>query len=214
MRITYNARVTLTFTIACLLVRLADTLLGGTLIPAYFVLPGHGQFHFHYWLDDVRMISYVFGHLDWMHLAGNFYIILLIGPILEEKYGSGRLLFMMLLTTLITAFLHVFLFPEGLLGASGIVFMLILLTPFAGAKPGTIPLTFILIALLYLSQEFFNILKQDNISQFAHIAGGLLGSVFGFLSLRTRGTSAPRSGAKTAEDWLQELGDTKLENKN
>jgi membrane associated rhomboid family serine protease len=214
MRISYNAPVILTFTITCLLIRLADQLLGGSLIPAYFVLPGSGQFHFQNWLDDVRLVSYVFGHIDWLHLAGNFYIILLIGPILEEKYGSLRLLFMMLLTTLITAFLHIFLFSDGLLGASGIVFMLILLTPFARAKAGTIPLTFILIALLYLSQEFFNILKQDQISQFAHIAGGLLGSLFGFLSLRPKGaSSAPSAGAKTADDWLRELGDTTLESK-
>jgi len=214
MRITYNAPVILTFTIACLLIKLADTLMGGTLIPAFFVLPGNGQFHFYHWLDDVRMVSYVFGHMNWLHLVGNFYVILLIGPILEEKYGSMRLVMMMVLTTLITAFLHIFLFSEGLLGASGIVFMLILLTPFAGAKAGTIPLTFIMIALLYLSQEFFNILKQDNISQFAHIAGGLLGSVFGFLSLRSKAAPAVRtSGEKTTEDWLRELGDTSLESK-
>src|SRR5215467_2349900 len=100
MRITYNAPVILTFAILCLLIKLADNLLGGTLIPAFFVLPGNGQFHFHNWLDDIRMISYVFGHIDWLHLVGNFYIILLIGPILEEKYGSGRLAVMMLLTTL------------------------------------------------------------------------------------------------------------------
>ena len=216
MRITYNAPVILTFTITCLLIKLVDTLMGGTLIPAFFVLPGSGQFHFHNWLDDARMITYVFGHIDWLHLAGNFYVILLIGPILEEKYGSMRLLMMMILTTLITAFLHIFLFPEGLLGASGIVFMLILLTPFARAQAGTIPLTFIMIALLYLSQEFFNILKQDNISQFAHIAGGLLGSLFGFLTVRAKGTAAPAlqsSGVKSTDDWLRELGDSTLQSK-
>jgi rhomboid protease GluP len=215
MRITYNSPVILTFTIACLLVRVLDTLLGGVLIPAYFVLPGKGQFHFDYWLDYVRMFSYVFGHKDWLHLAGNFYIILLIGPILEEKYGAGRLLFMMALTTLITATLNIFLFPEGLLGASGIAFMLILLTPFAGAKAGTIPLTFILIAVLYLLQEFFNIIKQDNISQFAHIAGGLLGSIFGFLGARGTSTAkAVSGGAKSTDDWLRELGDPTLQSKS
>jgi rhomboid protease GluP len=207
MRITYNSPVILTFAILCLLVRIADTLLGGNLIPAFFVLPGKEQFHFNYWLDYLRCFTYVIGHKDWLHLAGNFYVILLIGPILEEKYGSRRLLFMMILTTLFTATLHILVFSEGLLGASGIVFMLILLTPFAGAKAGTIPLTFILIAVLYLLQEFFNILKQDNISQFAHIAGGLLGSVFGFLG--SRAPAAPKtssSGVKSTEDWLRELG--------
>ena len=121
---------------------------------------------------------------------------------------------MMILTALFTAALNIFLFPDGLMGASGIAFMLILLTPFAGAKAGTIPLTFILIAVLYLLQEFFNILKQDNISQFAHIAGGLLGSIFGFLGARGTATAkATSGGAKSADDWLRELGDPTLQSK-
>jgi len=206
MRVTYNSPVILTFTVACLAVKTADSLTGGALVPAFFALPGRGEFHFNEWINLFRLFSYVFGHADWLHLAGNFYLILLIGPILEEKYGSGRLLFMMVLTTLFTAIINITLMTTGLLGASGIAFMLILLTPFAGAKAGEIPLTFILIAVLYLLQEFFNMLKQDNIAQFAHIAGGLLGSIFGFVSVGRKPASKPASGGKSTEDWLRELG--------
>ena len=83
-------------------------------------------------------------------------------------------------TAVVTALLHTFFFTGGLLGASGIVFMLILLGSFANIKQGHIPLTFILIVILYLGKEFIYSFSYDNISQFAHIIGGIVGSGFGF----------------------------------
>ena len=38
----------------------------------------------------------------------------------------------------------------------------------------------ILIAILFLGKEVWQSLQADNISQFAHIAGGICGSLFGF----------------------------------
>ena len=69
----------------------------------------------------------------------------------------------------------------ALLGASGIVFMMILLSSFGGVRNGTIPTTLILVAIFYLGDEIWNgIFVQDNISQLTHIIGGLCGTVFGF----------------------------------
>ena len=123
------------------------------------------------------------GHASWSHLTGNLTLVLLLGPILEERYGSRTVLIMILATALITGFVHIAvpLFDNmGLRGASGIVFMLIVLSSFVNVKRGTIPLTFILIATLYLGKEVVNVLQNDNISQMAHIVGGALGSFFGF----------------------------------
>ncbi|MEM6298750.1 MAG: rhomboid family intramembrane serine protease, partial [Bacteroidota bacterium] len=47
-------------------------------------------------------------------------------------------------------------------------------------KAGQIPLTFILVALLYVGREVMAVLENDNISQFAHIIGGICGAAFGF----------------------------------
>ena len=126
------------------------------------------------------MFTHIIGHADWNHLLGNFSLILLIGPLLEEKYGSKSMAFMITTTAVVTALLHTFFFTGGLLGASGIVFMLILLGSFANIKQGHIPLTFILIVILYLGKEFIYSFSYDNISQFAHIIGGIVGSGFGF----------------------------------
>ena len=74
------------------------------------------------------------------------------------------------------------LFPtSALLGASGIVFMLIMLSSLAGSKNGGIPITFILVGVLYLSQQVYSILFiQDNVANFMHIVGGICGTAFGF----------------------------------
>ena len=131
-------------------------------------------------LTYLRMFTYVLGHADMAHYVGNFTIILLIGPMLEEKYGGKNLLKMMAITALITAIINMIFFKTALLGASGIAFMLILLSSFANYQKGKIPLTLLLVALIYIGGEVVNgIISTDNISQLAHIVGGICGAFFG-----------------------------------
>ena len=127
-----------------------------------------------------RMLSHVVGHANWEHLFGNFTLILLVGPILEEKYGSRDLMVMMVVTALITGVLQLIFFNSALLGASGIAFMMILLSSFTNSGVGKIPLTFILVVVLFLGREIWSAFENDNISQFTHIIGGVLGAFFGF----------------------------------
>jgi membrane associated rhomboid family serine protease len=93
---------------------------------------------------------------------------------------------MILITALITGILNVLLFNTALMGASGVVFMMILLSSFTNFSKGEIPLTFILVLVLYLGGELVNSLKSDNISNFAHIVGGFCGSLFGFFRTSRR----------------------------
>lgn len=184
MRIRYNAPVTLTFALISSVVLLVNMFFIGNLIPTFFAVPGSGSFDSRDILGYLRLFTHVIGHANWTHLLSNFAFILLLGPILEEKYGSGSLLLMMLATAFITGVLNVLLFPSGLLGASGIVFMMILLISFTNIRAGEIPLTFILILLLYLVREIVTSFQTNDISEFAHIAGGFCGSLFGFLRPR------------------------------
>ncbi len=179
MKIHYNSPVILTFTFISAGVLMLDGMLGHKLIPALFVVPGMVS-----WADPLtyfRLFTHVAGHADWAHLVGNFTLILLIGPMLEEKYGSRMILIMTLTTALVTALLNIALFNTGLLGASGVAFMLIILSSMTRIKSGFIPLTFILIVILFLGKEIVEAFSNDRISQFAHIIGGICGSVFGFL---------------------------------
>ncbi len=122
------------------------------------------------------------GHQSIQHFIGNFTMILLLGPILESVYGSGFLLLSILITALATGLSNAFLFPNVvLLGASGVVFMMIMLASITNFSKGEVPLTFILVMIVYLGGQVWDALtKQDNISQFSHIIGGLVGSILGF----------------------------------
>ena len=180
MKITYNAPVTLTLALASTAVLIGDQITGGQLTAHFFSVGG--TMNVRNPVDYLRLFTYILGHASWSHLLSNFAFILLLGPILEEKYGSGRLLLMILVTALTTGLLNVLLLKTGLLGASGVVFMMILLVSITNLRKGQIPLTFILIVVLYLAREIIAAFQTDDgISQLAHIAGGLCGSLFGFM---------------------------------
>ena len=74
------------------------------------------------------------------------------------------------------------LFPNvRLLGASGVVFAFILLSSLTSIKEKTIPLTFILVAIIYIGgQVYEGIFVNSNVSNLTHILGGFVGSVLGF----------------------------------
>ncbi|MEA1968226.1 MAG: hypothetical protein U9N77_08400 [Thermodesulfobacteriota bacterium] len=59
--------------------------------------------------------------------------------------------------------------------------MLILLSSFSNIKSKEIPLTFIMIAVLFIGSEVVSTLKIDRVSQFSHLAGGFTGAMYGFI---------------------------------
>ena len=204
LHIRYNSPVILTFALLCAVVLLIDQITGGTFIRTFFLLqPDFNAGSFLSWL---RLVTYVIGHQSWTHLISNFSFILLIGPVLEEKYGSLPLLAMMVVTALATAVLNLLVVRTGLYGASGIVFMLVLLSSFTNIRQGEIPITFILIVALYLVREFVNALNPNTVSQLAHIAGGLIGGAFGFLF--SKPPAAPAVPAAAAQTMTQTQPDT------
>jgi len=179
MRIKYNAPVVLTFTLLCAIIMfLSQTLIPG-LNEKLFMVAGRGVFKFSF-INILTLFTHICGHANWAHLISNFTLILVVGPMLEENYGSKELIFMIVVTALVTGLLNAFLFRSSLMGASGVVFMMILLSSFTNFSHGEIPLTFILVLLLYMGVQIIESLNNDNISQFAHIVGGLCGSFFGF----------------------------------
>ena len=93
----------------------------------------------------------------------NFLYILLIGPMIEEKYGSINLIIMISITAVITGILNNLFSKKRILGASGIVFMLIILSSFVNITSGKIPVTLILICIFYVVNEIISgIFKKDD----------------------------------------------------
>ena len=178
-RIQYNAPVTLTFALVSLAVLGISSVSGGKsneLLFSVYRSPFSDPFAY------IRVFTHVMGHAGIDHYFNNFMLILLLGPIVEEKYGSKRMLIMMVITAVITGLINILLFPRVmLLGASGIAFMLIILSSFVNLQNKRIPVTFILVVGIYIGREIFlGISVHDNISRLSHIAGGVCGAGIGY----------------------------------
>ena len=180
LKISYNAPVVLTFVLICLVVLVVDGLTMGKSTNLLFMT-------YHSSLTNpltyLRFFTHVLGHGGWSHFINNAAYLLLLGPMLEEKHGSQTLIEIIAITALVTGLVNYIFFPSvGLCGASGVVFAFIILASFTGFKDGEIPLTFILVAIIYIGQQIFEgITVTDNISNMAHIVGGAVGAVLGYL---------------------------------
>lgn len=175
LKIAYNSPVILTMSLLMLIVFLSDWL-GGNIIQKYFVLYPETEFNkiIWYW----RMFSYVFGHASIQHLISNLTLFLLLGPEVENHLGSRKLMLLFVLVTLITALVQIVLFNTALLGCSGLVFFLILTLSASKIKKSTIPLTLILVTILVLGKEIIESFNSDNVSQIAHLIGGIVAIVY------------------------------------
>lgn len=136
----------------------------------------------------VRIFGHVLGHAGWSHLVGNMVLFLVLGPMLEEKYGSKAFIRMIVITALVSGIFYMVFYPNNaLLGASGVVFMMIVLSSAAGMKDGRIPITLILVVIIYLGGEIIEGTgAADGIAHAAHIVGGLCGASFGFLLVKKK----------------------------
>lgn len=180
-KIVINSPVVLTFSAICVLALVLDKVTARNSTALLFSVYRSGASMaspFTY----LRFFGHVFGHLDISHLTGNLMMLLILGPMLEERYGGKILTAVIAVTAFITGVASFILFPnQALMGASGVVFAFILLASFTSFKEREIPLTFILVAILYIGQQIYQgIFVDDNVSQFTHILGGITGSVLGY----------------------------------
>lgn len=180
IRIKLNAPATLSFALICLFALLLNYLTKGKSNQVLFMT-------YHSTLKSpltyLRFFTHTLGHADWNHFIGNISYILLLGPMLEEKYGAKEMIEVAAITAFITGVINYIFFPHvALCGASGVVFAFILLASFTSFKNREIPITFILVALIYIGQQIYQgIFMKDNISQMAHIVGGIVGAIGGFM---------------------------------
>ena len=178
LKLSYNAPVTLTFALLSLLALVLGGITNGWTTANLFSV-------YHCSLEPlafVRFFGHVLGHSSFQHFMGNIIFILLLGPNVEDRFGSWNTLWAILVTALITGIIYFVFFPaSALLGASGIVYMMILMASFGGAKNGVIPITMIFVAVFYLGGEVWNaVFERNNIAELAHIVGGICGMLIGF----------------------------------
>jgi GlpG protein len=178
MKLTYNAPVILTFAILTIVLFLLNVLFFPSLMVNFFAIGA--SFSFTDPFDYFRVFSHVLGHADGSHLLGNMMLFLLLGPILEEKYGSRNMLWIIVVTAFSTGIINLLFSTDGMLGSSGIVFAFIILVSIVNVERNTIPLSFVIVSVLFIGNEILSGLEEDLIAQSAHIVGGAVGAVFGF----------------------------------
>lgn len=183
--IRFNAPVILSFALLSLLALVLGNLTNGATTYRYFSVYRSS-------LSDpltyIRFFGHVLGHAGYDHYMGNMLLLLLVGPGIEEKYGHRTTALCIAVTALVTGLVQFILFPAtALLGASGIVFMMIVLSSFTEMGKEGIPITLILVVVFYLGGELMDGLSAlDNVSQLTHIVGGICGLVFGFTIKKRR----------------------------
>lgn len=187
-RITFNSPVILFYVIFCGVVLALNAITGGYTNKMFFVCYGHPDLFQP--LTYLRFLTHIFGHSSLSHYINNMMYILLLGPIVEEHFGSWNLAIMIVITGAGTGILNGLLFSTGIIGASGIVFMLIIISAFTYMKNSKIPVTLLLVTVAYLGQEIYDgIVLDDNISHFGHLIGGVFGIVFGIILLTRKENS-------------------------
>jgi len=186
IKITLNSPVILSFVFLSAAALLLDRLTGGRSNSLLFLSYRSSLGNI---LTYVRLFTHVLGHSGLAHFTSNMAYILLLGPMLEEKYSSKKIIWVILATAFFTGLVNFVFFPgQALCGASGVCFAFMLLSSLTAFKKGEIPLTFILVTVFFLGQQIIQgVTVSDNVSQMAHILGGIIGASFGFAITKRKG---------------------------
>lgn len=102
-KVSFNSPVVICFTAVCFAALALGWLTKGWTTNAFFSVYHSSLLSP---LTYVRLIGHVFGHAGWEHFINNIMLLLIVGPLLEEKYGSSNLLFVILATALVTGIVN------------------------------------------------------------------------------------------------------------
>ena len=182
----YNAPVTLTFALLSLLALALGELTDGWTTQNLFSVYKSSLTDY---LTYPRFLLHVLGNTSLTTCTGTIIILLVVGPAAEERFGSAKVLIAVLLTAIGTGLVMWFLFPDSvLMGSSGVLFMMMVLASFASMRGGAIPITLILVLILYLGSEVIQALSgAAGLQELTHIVGGAVGVLLGFAFSRQAG---------------------------
>ena len=108
-RITFNAPVVLGLIFICFAATLLGEITKGRSTALFFMTYHSSLLNP---LTYIRFITHVFGHAGWEHFIGNATYLLLLGPVLEEKYKSRTLIEIIIITALVTGIINYIFFPN------------------------------------------------------------------------------------------------------
>ena len=205
LKFVYDAPATLTFAFICIVLFAVDTLLlknqlGANYLSSPTTAGGKLAFMASNPLSYIRLITFAFGAVSASVLICNMIFILLLGPAMEERYGTIVIAIMMIVSALFSGVLNACFCKTSLSGCSAVIFMMIFLNSFVSLSKKKIPVSFVLVFILFVCREIFDLGEtlgsgtfDGGIKIIINIAGGLCGSLFAFL------TSPKAKAAKKSE---------------
>mmetsp|Transcript_8770 Transcript_8770/g.18093 ORF Transcript_8770/g.18093 Transcript_8770/m.18093 type:complete len:211 (+) Transcript_8770:24-656(+) len=139
--------------------------------------------------NHLRLLSWPLAHTGFPHFFHNYKMILLLGAPVEGHFGSRIMAWLCFLTSVVCALFHWCMTTnKALMGASGILYMLIGLHTVSGAggveivgKGVKVPVTFVLVCVMFLAEEVWLVgTRDDQVSHLTHVVGGVVGVVWGY----------------------------------
>lgn len=206
LKFQYDSPVMLTFAFISLIIFVLDTFaFKGKLKDVWLITPtvadGAFPFAFSDFRSIIRLFIHVFGYGDNYILLCNLIFILLLGPQMEERYGSVIIGIMIFVAALFSGVLNACFCQNPVCGAEPVVFMLILLWTMMHLSRSKISASAVAVIALFIAMLVFRKNPNGVVGVVIVAAGGLCGSLFAFL------TSPKAHKAKKNEDALAEFND-------
>jgi rhomboid protease GluP len=171
--VTFNCPITLAFLVVVFIVQLAFQTNFSDLFHNLFSVSKPFE-----WANSSSYLSlllFVFSDDGkWQNISNPLLLIVLIGPIVEERVGPIQLVVAGIATTLITSLLHAILFSSNLYGPTCLAYMLVFMASYVNVRKGHAPLSFILVLVLVVlvSADQWT---EDLRTAFPMITGSLMG---------------------------------------
>ena len=126
-----------------------------------------------------RLLTCAFLHSGLVHIACNMYSLYIIGPQIQQIYGTKKYLIIYIISCITSSLLSYFMSPNSIsVGASGGIFGLMgALLAFAIIERHTIQKKYISSLIQIIVINLFIGLSIKNIDNFGHI-GGLIGGIY------------------------------------
>lgn len=162
-----------TFTISLIVISFVVTLIQEFFIPNFASnFATHNRF-------DMGIVLHIFGHSGWDHFLGNVIYIAMLGPSVEDKFGTIPLAIITILSALIIGTISV-ISNTPCYGLSSVAYMWVILNTFQSDESEGLPITSIILLFVFVLPEAIAIFtKTDNIAHQNHVLGAICGLGFG-----------------------------------
>jgi membrane associated rhomboid family serine protease len=168
----------------------------------------------YYWL----IITYMFVHVNFMHIFWNMLALFFVGPVLENRMGSWEFLTYYLVTGALAGLLTIVIYfylgiSNPLVGASGAIFALLLAVAvylprtrifIFGILPVKAPVLVLVsvgISLMGLLTAPFIPSQGNRISHLAHLGGFIFGYLYFLIRLGIRPVKTIRDAYRPGQRW-------------